>query len=151
MSVLEETCRWISAVILWAMLGIMPSVNAADKDIVVYKSPTCGCCKLWEQHLQRAGFSVKSVNVQDVVTYKIRHGVTPELGSCHTALVEGYVIEGHVPASDIRRLLRERPKVKGLAVPGMPMGSPGMEGPTREAYNVLSFDAAGNTKVYAQH
>lgn len=137
------------AIVSGLMLAVTAAAHAAE--LTVYKSPTCGCCKLWEQHLRQAGFSVKSVNVEDVVEYKIRHGVTPELGACHTALVEGYVIEGHVPAADIKRLLRERPKVKGLAVPGMPMGSPGMEGPTREAYSVQSFDAAGNTRVYARH
>lgn len=144
-------CRLIAVAVL--VSATVHSARAADAAgaVTVYKSPTCGCCKLWEQHLQQAGISVKSVNVEDVVAYKIKHGVTPELGSCHTALVEGYVIEGHVPAVDIKRLLKEHPKVKGLAVPGMPVGSPGMEGPRHEAYNVLSFDAAGNIKVYARH
>jgi hypothetical protein len=140
--------RWLIAAAV-AASAYAHTVRASE--VTVYKSPTCGCCKLWEQHLQRAGFTVKSVNVEDVVAVKIKHGVAPELGACHTALVEGYVIEGHVPAADIRRLLKQRPNIKGLAVPGMPMGSPGMEGPTREPYNVLSFDAAGNTRVFARH
>lgn len=137
------------AIVSMLMLAVTAAAHAAE--LTVYKSPTCGCCKLWEDRLRQSGFTVKSVNVQDVVAVKIKHGVAPELGSCHTALAEGYVIEGHVPAADIKRLLKERPTVKGLAVPGMPMGSPGMEGPTRERYNVLSFDAVGNTKVYARH
>jgi hypothetical protein len=125
--------------------------TALAGEVTVYKSPTCGCCKLWARHLQANGFSVKPVDVQDVNAYKLKHGVPFDAGSCHTAVVDGYVIEGHVPAADIKRLLKERPKVKGLAVPGMPLGSPGMEGPTRERYNVLSFDAAGNMKVYARY
>jgi hypothetical protein len=119
--------------------------------VVVYKSPTCGCCKLWAQHLQANGFKVRTVDLVDVSPIKESNGVPPALGSCHTAKVGGYVIEGHVPASDIQRLLKERPKVTGLAVPGMPAGSPGMEGPMRERYEVLTFDKAGRTTVYARH
>lgn len=120
-------------------------------EVLVYKSPTCGCCKLWAQHLQANGFKVRTIDLVDVTPIKESNGVPPALGSCHTAKVGGYVIEGHVPASDIQRLLKERPKVTGLAVPGMPAGSPGMEGPTRERYEVLTFDKAGRTTVYARH
>lgn len=97
------------------------------------------------------GFSVKTHDVQSVVPYKIKNGVTPTLASCHTAVVNGYTIEGHVPAVDIKRLLREKPNIIGLAVPGMPMGSPGMEGPRKDAYNVVSFDAEGNMKVFSSY
>ena len=125
------------------------SVFAAE--VIVYKSPTCGCCKKWVKHLQDNGFEVKSHDVKNVVPYKIKYGVTRPLASCHTARVGGYTIEGHVPAADIKRLLKEEPKVTGLAVPGMPMGSPGMEGHRKDAYSVFSFDATGNMKVFAKH
>ena len=117
-------------------------------EIVVYKSPTCGCCERWIDHLEEAGFVVRAQDVENVVDVKVEHGVRPEHQSCHTALVEGYVIEGHVPADVIARLLRERPDVAGLTVPGMPMGSSGMEGPYSESYDILMFDRAGNAEVY---
>ncbi len=142
--------------ILFITLGVLISVNsyAANpvRQVVVYKSPTCGCCNKWISHLQKNGFKVETQNVKDVVPYKKRHGVTPQLASCHTAIIDGYVIEGHVPASDIKRLLRERPKVKGLAVPGMPIGTPGMEqGSYKDKYNVISFDKNGQNKVFSSH
>lgn len=134
----------VAGIALWSMQG-----TAAE--VTVYKSPTCGCCKDWVKHLEANGFTVKSQDLNDVTPLKIKHGVRPELASCHTALVDGYVIEGHVPAADLKRLLKERPAVKGLAVPGMPMGSPGMEGAYKEPYQVLTFDDAGRTTVYARH
>ncbi|MCG6872614.1 MAG: DUF411 domain-containing protein [Gammaproteobacteria bacterium] len=120
-------------------------------DISVYKSPTCGCCKLWIQHLRAEGFNVQAQDVEDVVASKIQAGITPRLASCHTAHVGGYVIEGHVPAADIRRLLKEKPAVTGLAVPGMPEGSPGMEGPNPVPYEVLAFVRGGPVSVFARH
>lgn len=121
-------------------------------EVTVYKSPTCGCCTKWVEHLEQSGFEVKTYDVRDVVSYKVRMGVPPTLGSCHTALVDGYVIEGHVPADDIKRLLTQRPRVSGLAVPGMPVGSPGMEqGNRRDRYDVLSFTEDGATEVFATH
>ncbi len=117
--------------------------------IQVYKSPTCGCCTKWIDHLRAEGFKVEAKDVQDLDGLKAMNGVPPKLAACHTGLIEGYVIEGHVPASDIRRLLAEKPKVSGLAVPGMPMGSPGMEHPDahrHEAYDVLSFGNGGIEK-----
>jgi hypothetical protein len=121
-------------------------------EVTVYKSPTCGCCKQWVSHMQANGFTVKAHDVADIVHYKTANGVPTMLGSCHTAIVNGYVIEGHVPASDIKRLLKERPPVRGLAVPGMPNGSPGMEqGGHPDHYNVLTFDAQGHTTVYSRH
>jgi hypothetical protein len=134
-----------------AFCGLLAAGSAQAAEVIVYKSPTCGCCGKWMEHLRDNGFEVKSRDVENVTPYKIRYGVSPDLASCHTAVVEGYAIEGHVPASDIRRLLRERPKVKGLAVPGMPQGSPGMEGPNPQRYEVLTFDEQGNTKVFARH
>jgi hypothetical protein len=133
-------------------LGATLAAGAAlGAELTVYKSASCGCCNAWITHLERDGFKVKAHNVVDVTPHKVRLGVTPELGSCHTAQIEGYTIEGHVPAADIKRLLKERPKVAGLAVPGMPEGSPGMEGPRPQRYEVLSFDARGETRVFARH
>lgn len=117
--------------------------------IKVYKTPQCGCCKSWVQHLSKNGFQVQSVDLPDLTLVKEKYGVKPALEACHTALVNGYVVEGHVPADVIKRLLRERPKVAGIAVPGMPAGSPGMEGATKERYDVLTFDRAGRSRVYA--
>lgn len=121
------------------------------RQVTMYKSPTCGCCNEWAEHLRRNGFSVEAHDVADVAPVKAENGIPPQLASCHTAFVEGYVIEGHVPASDVRRLLAERPAVAGLAVPGMPVGSPGMEGPNPQRYEVLSFDANGRTAVFSSH
>jgi hypothetical protein len=121
--------------------------------LIVYKTPTCGCCGKWIEHLQAAGFRVEATNLPDLTEVKAMNGVPAHLGSCHTALVDGYVIEGHVPASDIRTLLERRPEVAGLAVPGMPLGSPGMEhrDPRRhEAYDVLSF-GAGGVQIFSSH
>ncbi len=121
-------------------------------EVNVYKSPTCGCCKEWVKHLQANGFSVKAHDVPDISHYKVANGVPVTLGSCHTATVGGYVIEGHVPASDVKRLLKERPPVRGLAVPGMPIGSPGMEqGGHKQRYDVLTFDKQGNTSVHSRY
>jgi hypothetical protein len=119
--------------------------------IAVYKSPTCGCCAEWVVHLQQHGFDVKTENVADLRPIKSRYGVPRALHSCHTAVVGGYVVEGHVPADLIARLLRERPAILGLAVPGMPTGSPGMEvpGAPAERYQVLTFDRTGKTGVFA--
>ena len=124
---------------------------AATDEVVVYKSPTCGCCKQWIKHLEANGFTVTAKDVANVTPYKAENGVPMRLASCHTAKVGGYVIEGHVPAADIKRLLKERPKVTGLTVPGMPEGSPGMEGPRPQRYDVLTFDAGGRVSVFASH
>lgn len=130
----------------------LPALPAgiAPPRMVLYKSPSCGCCKAWQDHVQKAGFVVEAHDVPDVDPYKAKHGVPLLLSSCHTGIVGGYAIEGHVPADLIQKLLKERPKVVGLAVPGMPMGSPGMEGPTKDAYDVLAFTKDGKTRVYAK-
>jgi hypothetical protein len=124
---------------------------AEEPKVTVYKTPTCGCCSKWVSHLEQNGFEVETVDLQNLRMIKSMSGVTPEHASCHTATVEGYVVEGHVPADDIRRLLKERPDVKGLTVPGMPHGSPGMETGRQDPYQVLTFDDAGRTEVFAQH
>jgi hypothetical protein len=119
--------------------------------VQVYKSATCGCCSKWVDHLRAAGFAVEATNVPDVNLYKLEYGVPSRLASCHTALVEGYVVEGHVPADDVIRLLRQRPEILGIAVPGMPLGSPGMESSNPERYETIAFDAAGSQTVFAVH
>ena len=127
-----------------------PAPSALPK-VVVHKDPNCGCCSLWVQHMERAGFAVTVSPDTDLSAIRKKHGVTPTLQSCHTALVGGFVVEGHVPADDVKRLLRERPKVVGIATPGMPIGSPGMEqGSTKQPYDVLAFDAAGKTTVFSK-
>ena len=136
----------------WTLAGAQE--KAAGPVIDVYKSPTCGCCAIWVDHLRENGFKVTVTDVPNVTALKQRLGIRPELSSCHTAIVDDYAIEGHVPASDIHRLLRDGPRVAGLAVPGMPLGSPGMEMPDpsrHERYDVLTFDREGNTEVWATH
>jgi hypothetical protein len=130
-----------------------PVGNAAGPRVVVYKSESCGCCKLWVQHLQQAGFSTEVHNVDNLGPIKERVGVPAGKGSCHTGEVGGYFIEGHVPAQDVKRLLREKPAAKGLTVPGMPLGSPGMEVPSGQvdAYEVLLVAKDGSTSVFARH
>jgi hypothetical protein len=120
--------------------------------MTVYKSPTCGCCRLWVSHARSVltDYNVKTLDMDDLSEVKTRLGVPTALQSCHTAISGPYVFEGHVPADLIRRFMRERPKALGLAVPGMPMGSPGMDmGGRKEKYDVLLFDRAGKTRVYA--
>jgi len=119
--------------------------------ITVYKSPTCKCCNKWVQHLKDDGFKVDTVNKFDMKSIKSQEGVPQQLASCHTAVVGDYIIEGHVPAADIKRLLKEQPAISGLTVPGMPMGSPGMEGPRKDAYNVLTFTKDGDSTVFGQY
>lgn len=119
--------------------------------IEVYKSASCGCCGEWIKHLRASGFEVRAHDVTEPALHRARLGVPEALGSCHTATVAGYAIGGHVPARDIKRLLAERPKAGGLAVPAMPLGSPGMEGPHRDPYDVLLFDARGRTRVFSSY
>ena len=126
-------------------------VQAAGPLVNVYKTPTCGCCGLWVEHMKKNGFELKVRNVDDTAPWRAQYGVPEKLQSCHTAVVEGYAIEGHVPASEIQRMLKERPQAKGLAVPGMVSGSPGMEGGASQAYSVLLFTADGKTSVYKSY
>ncbi|HEX5512846.1 MAG TPA: DUF411 domain-containing protein [Gammaproteobacteria bacterium] len=129
----------------------LPMAAHAAGELMVYKDPYCGCCTAWIDHMKANGFEVKFENRNDMNDIKQSKGITRELASCHTAVIDGYVIEGHVPAADVKRLLAEKPAVAGLAVPGMPMGSPGMEGPTKQPYNVVSFTQDGKTAVYSRH
>ena len=119
--------------------------------ITVYRSPTCGCCKAWEDHMRAAGYTVESVETAALDPIKDEHGVPRPLRSCHLGVVEGYLIEGHVPAEDVIRMLAERPEIKGLAVPGMPAGSPGMDVPGREnePFEVFAFRESGESEIWA--
>lgn len=134
-----------------ALLTAPVLASAAAPVIDVYKSAYCGCCGDWVKHLERNGFTVKTHNVANPSDYREKHGIPNDLGSCHTGVVEGYAIEGHVPAADIKRLLAEKPKAKGLTAPGMPMGSPGMEGSRKDAYDVLLVDGNRRTRVFSHH
>ena len=136
-----------------APLALLASAeSAAAATLLVTKSATCGCCKHWVEHMKKAGFTVKVNEVQNVTPTARRLGVPDELRSCHTSEIGGYAIEGHVPAADVKRLLATRPKAAGIAVPGMVVGSPGMEhGDHREPYQVILFDKAGKTRVFASH
>ncbi|MFT6875767.1 MAG: hypothetical protein ACI9XK_002537 [Granulosicoccus sp.] len=121
-------------------------------EMVVYKSPTCGCCQGWVDYVEKAGFSVNAINHDNVDAIKVKHGlIDPALKSCHTAIVDGYVIEGHVPVSDIERLLSERPDIIGLTAPGMPMMSPGMNSEIPKDYDVLAFDRHGKSRVFSSY
>ena len=119
--------------------------------IQVYKTESCGCCHVWVDHLRANGFTVKAADVDNPSVYRTKYGVPDALGSCHTGVVAGYALEGHVPAAEIKRLLAERPKARGLAVPGMPMGSPGMEGSHKDPYDVLLIQPDGSTRVYKHY
>ena len=127
---------------------VATKVAAAVQVIEVYKSPTCGCCGKWAEHLSNDCFAVNVHAIPNIDAFRVRTGVPAALASCHTALVGGYVVEGHVPAADIRKLLTERPKALGLAVPGMPAISPGMDAPHGPGYEVLLFQTDGASRVY---
>jgi len=128
-----------------------PLVQA--EEVVVYKSPTCGCCTDWVKHMEDNGFKVTVKDTPNMNPIKEQAGLTPALASCHTAFVGGYVVEGHVPASDVRRLLQEKPDARGLAVPGMPIGSPGMEvaGRPNQPYDVILFRDQGQHERFSHH
>ena len=127
--------------------------SAAKAGVVtVYKNPSCGCCGAWVDHMRAAGFELEVHDLTDLQAIKAEHGISANLGSCHTALLGGYVVEGHVPADLVQKMLDEKPDIAGLAVPGMVVGSPGMEVPGQPAqpYDVIAFDASGRTAVYAK-
>lgn len=127
-----------------------PAADAAPV-VTVYKSPTCTCCTAWVDHMKESGFRVVSIDTSNLEAIKRRYGVAPEHAACHTAIVGDYVVEGHVPAEDVRRLLAQRLAIIGVAVPGMPVGSPGMEGAYKQSYDVLAFARGGVTSVFSKH
>ena len=146
----------VGAGVLAATLSTVTIVSAqrgAAPTMEVYKSPTCGCCSKWVEHVRQAGFTAKVTELDDEAldALKTKHGIPRTAQSCHTALVGGYVVEGHVPATEVQRLLKEKPAVAGIAVGGMPTGSPGMEvaGVPPRTYNVVTFDKQGAVRVYS--
>ena len=147
----------ITAIVLTIFISSLVSFAflqkaSAEVEMTVYKSPTCGCCSKWITHMEENGFKVKAVDVIEMNVVKQKYGITQNLASCHTAVIDGYFIEGHVPASDVKRLLSEKTDSKGLTVPGMPIGSPGMEmGDRVDAYQVLSVNDDGSTDVFNQY
>ena len=144
--------RYYSIVLVMVFAFAMNSAFSLEPTITVWKSASCGCCQRWVDYLQDDGFEVTAHNVDDVVSIKQKLGITnPALYSCHTAKVSGYIIEGHVPASDIRRLLDERPKLMGLAAPGMPQMSPGMLSIEPKGYDVLQFNTKQETSVFSSY
>jgi hypothetical protein len=144
-----QSSRNLALAVLIALPGL---AHAAGQAVEVFKTATCPCCEKWIKHLEANGMTVKANNVPDTSVVRQKLGMPEQHGSCHTAVVKGYVIEGHVPAAEIKRLLAEKPKnAKGLAVPGMPMGSPGMEAPTGEPYDVLLVNKDGSTRVFKHY
>lgn len=153
-SVAQESSPRADALVAPTAQGLSPGHATADMPrVIVHKSPSCGCCGLWVEHLREAGFAVDVRNEENLHPIKERLGVPFGKGSCHTAEVGGYVVEGHVPVSDIKRLLQERPVARGLVLPGMPIGSPGMEVPDGhvERYAVELVMDDGSTRIYASH
>ena len=136
---------------VFVALLLVGSLGAAPPEMTVYKTKTCGCCGKWVEHMRANGFNVTVKEVPVTAPYRKQFGVPEQLASCHTAVVGGYAIEGHVPAAEVMRLVKEHPKAKGIAVPGMPTGSPGMEGSPRDAYSVTRFDADGKESVYQKY
>ncbi len=155
MSLIRRSARFPSLClrgVLFAAMFVATPLHAAA--MTVYKTATCGCCSAWVEHVRQAGFDVEAIDVERarLIEYKREAGLDQRLASCHTARIDGYVIEGHVPAADIRRLLEERPDVAGLAVPGMPVGSPGMEyGDRVDPYRVIAFDEQGGMRIFAEY
>ncbi len=143
--------RSLSLLALSGILLAMPAL-ATEPEMVMYQHPECGCCGKWADHMRENGFRVQQVKTLEMVLVKSEAGMPTELGSCHTATIEGYIVEGHVPASDVQRMLEERPALVGISAPGMPLGSPGMEGPyPAERYDVIGFDGKGGAYVFSSH
>jgi len=142
----------LAALSLAALLVTTASAQApALTKMTVYKSPTCGCCAKWVEHMKKAGFDLAVTDTDNVSLIKAEHKVPSNLAACHTAIVNGYVVEGHVPEDVIRKMLAEKPKISGIAVAGMPMGAPGMETEgVPQSYDVMAFDATGASHVYAK-
>ncbi|WP_119681958.1 DUF411 domain-containing protein [Indioceanicola profundi] len=141
--------RILSAIALsLALLSPTAAFAQSGKEAILYKNPQCGCCEGHAKHLRENGFEVKVVPSHDLPLIKQQQNVPPELAGCHTLLVDGYVVEGHVSATTIKKLLEERPEVKGISLPGMPLGSPGMEGPKLAPFEIYAFKADGSTSLY---
>lgn len=143
---------WLSISGASADAGVLAGAGVLDSHMKVYRSASCGCCKGWIDHIRENGIEVEDVVVEDVSYFKNKLGVPSELRSCHTGVINGYAIEGHVPAADIKKLIHDKPQVVGLAVPHMPVGTPGMEmGNRKDPFDVISFDDKGDTQVFKQY
>lgn len=146
--------RWVAtacfAIALVWTASLWVAAQTPKPQMTVYKSATCGCCSKWVAHMQANGFEVKAIDVDDIDAVKRQRGVPNAAASCHTAVVNGYIVEGHVPADAVKTMLKTKPAIVGIAVPGMPMGSPGMEVPggQKEAFDIVSFDKTGKTAIY---
>lgn len=147
---MEKLMRMFVGMMALIITGAAP-IAAELPEVEVWKNPNCGCCVKWIDHLRQAGFDVIAHDIGRVDTVRAKLGMPNRYASCHSAKVGDYIIEGHVPAADIKRLLEERPMAKGLSVPGMPMGSPGMEGPYSEPYQTLLIETGGTAEVFAEH
>lgn len=144
--------RLLAPLALGLAVGTALPALASGEEVTMFKDPNCGCCGKWADHMRANGFQVKEIATREMGAVKRQAGVPQALGSCHTAKVGGYIVEGHVPAADVKRLLADKPAVVGVSAPGMPMGSPGMEGPyPADRYDVVSFDRDGKTAVFASH
>jgi hypothetical protein len=126
---------------------------SGKQEITVYRSPACSCCSNWLEHIQKHGFKIQAdIKTDDMDAIKQKYNLPPELASCHTAIIDGYVMEGHIPADDIKRFLKQQPQLAGLAVPGMPIGTPGMEsGDTKQSFAVVAFNHQGKFQVFQQY
>jgi hypothetical protein len=134
-------------------VAVLPSLNSEPlPDIAIYRSESCGCCTKWGEHVEKEGFTIQDKVIENMEAFKQANGITPELSSCHTAIVDDYVVEGHVPAASIKKMLHERPDIRGLTAPGMPMGSPGMEttGVKAEPFDVLAIAYDGTITTFDQ-
>ncbi len=141
--------KTFKATLAAGLLVLSTAAHAAT--MTVMKSPACGCCAKWIEHAEKHGFTVEVKNVDDIMAVKARAGIPNALASCHTTMVGGYVVEGHVPAEDIKKLLAQKPRARGIAVPGMPGGSPGMEHAAKDPYQTLLIKPDGSTSVFAKH
>lgn len=141
----------LPSLLLMALLGSAPVLAQSEAQVEVFKNPQCGCCGKWVEHMRQNGFQVRTHEANDVPAIRKAMRMPDRLGSCHTATIGGYVFEGHVPAADVRRLLKEKPKALGLAVPSMVPGSPGMESVNPKPYQTLLVQTDGTTQVFAQH
>lgn len=143
---------WSALATASGLIGGKVSFSAAPASkMVVRKDPGCMCCDKWAAHLRKDGFTVDVSEDAELEAYKNKLGIPASLRSCHTGVVEGFVVEGHVPVADVQRMLREKPAIAGIAVGGMPMGSPGMEGPVTQPYNTVAFTKDGKTSIFAKH
>jgi hypothetical protein len=149
----KTTIFAIGALALGMAVAGAAQPKPASPLVEVFKTPTCGCCSQWVEHMRANGFTVRTTDLNDLTEIKKSRGVPDQVQSCHTAVVNGYVVEGHVPAADVHRMLKEKPAIAGIAVGGMPVGSPGMETPYVKAqpFNVVSFAKNGTTRVFAKH